>query len=187
MNAALRFCIGLVSVLLVLSSLPQADAGLPDPDGVPLDLIPWQSWVLHGKERQFCPVPYSGEGESICAYPSRLVLALEGKGGSFSQEWLLFSKEWVPVPGGGAVWPQAVVADGKTVPVVDRGGAPCVRLKPGRHRVSGTFHWGELPEMMQVPARSGLLDLSVDGRKIDSPHMDDGGTALGAEQKGCRG
>ena len=185
MNGWRRCCIVLIA--FSFCSIPAMGANVPDSDTLPPDLFPWQSWVLHGKEKQLCPVPYTGEGESVCAHPSGLNLDLQGKGGSFSQEWLLFSKEWVPLPGGGELWPLAVIADGSEIPVVSRGGVPCIRLKPGRHSVNGAFQWAELPETMLVPAQTAIIQLSVDGRRIDSPHMDNGGRLWIQSRKGAEG
>ena len=50
-----------------------------------------------------------------------------------------------------------------------------VRLTPGKHMIEGSFAWNEMPEMMNVPAASGLVSLAIDGRRIDLPFLDDAG------------
>jgi len=71
--------------------------------------------------------------------------------------------------------PREVKVDGKPVPVVARKDLPMVRLMPGRHIVEGSFKWDEIPEMMNVPAASGLVLLSINGQPTNLPHLDDAG------------
>ena len=162
----------LIGALLTFSF---ALAAVPDTDSIPSELEKWKPWVLHGKETRFCPVTYN-DGEAFqCDWPSQLHLVLHTKGGRFTQEWRVFIKEWVGLPGSAQTWPRDVKVDGKAVPVVSRGGLPVVRLAPGRHLVEGSFGWNEMPEMMNVPAASGVVFLAIDGRRIDLPLLDDAG------------
>jgi hypothetical protein len=158
---------------VLMSSL--ALAAVPDTDSIPSELERWKPWVLHGKETRFCPTTYN-DGEAFqCDWPSQLNLVLDRKGGRFTQEWRVFIKEWVGLPGSAQTWPRDVKVDGKAVPVVSRGDLPAVHLTPGRHLVEGSFGWNEMPEMMNVPAASGLVSLAIDGRRIDLPLLDDTG------------
>jgi hypothetical protein len=150
-------------------------AAVPDTNTIPSELERWKPWVLHGKAARFCPITYNS-GESFqCVWPSRLDLALDGKGGRFSQEWQAFVKDWVALPGSPNTWPREVKVDGKAVPVVMRGDLPVVRLTPGKHRVEGSFGWDEMPEMMNVAATSGLVSLTVNGQPTNLPLLDDAG------------
>jgi hypothetical protein len=55
---------------------------------------------------------------------------------------------------------------------MDRNDAPVIRLSAGEHRVTGTFVWENMPEMIRVPPAAGLVALFMNERKIDTPEMD---------------
>ncbi|MDY7035723.1 MAG: hypothetical protein SV375_06130, partial [Thermodesulfobacteriota bacterium] len=157
--------------MFILTTIPASGMPYHD-DYIPPDLTQWKNWVLHGQEEQFCPIPYNDPNSHQCAWPSRLRLELDQKGGRFTQEWLLFIKAWVPLPGGTENWPWKVHVDGKAVPVVGKTGIPEVYLKPGKHSVEGEFTWKHVPEMINVPAASGLVTLSINGHAVDFPLWD---------------
>ncbi len=146
-----------------------AAADVPDTSVIPSELEKWKPWVLYGHEERFCPSMVDREGASQCRWPSRLNLELDSLGGRFSQEWLIYVKGWVGLPGGSAQWPQDVKANGQSIPVILHKGSPAVFLKPGRHVISGVFSWRELPETLPVPPSSGLLVLAVEGKTVDHP------------------
>jgi hypothetical protein len=148
---------------------PWAGAEVPDTNTVPAELEKWRPWVLFGHEEKFCPSRYDRGDAPQCRWSSRLKLELTGSGGRFSQEWLVYIKSWVALPGGSAQWPVDVTVDGKSVPVVMRQETPSVFLQPGKHRITGSFLWGELPETLPVPASNGLLSLSVEGKSVSHP------------------
>ncbi|HSD74637.1 MAG TPA: hypothetical protein VLB75_07695, partial [Steroidobacteraceae bacterium] len=84
---------------------------------VPPDLQPWQSWVLDGQEFRGCPY-LAGTGardaQSFqCAWPERLVLDLDARGGRFSQQWRVYADSWIVLPGDLEHWPRDVQVNGK--------------------------------------------------------------------------
>src|SRR5262249_44879826 len=107
-----------------------------------------------------------------CAWPGRLTLDLDGKGGRFTQQWALYREAWVRLPGDSARWPQEVRVDGKPQPVAASEGAPAVRLGKGKHEVSGVFVWDELPELLPIPEATGLLLLTLEGKPVPFPNRD---------------
>ena len=138
---------------------------------VPAQLEPWEGWVLHGEERALCPQLVGGDNR-LCAWPGRLELKLDNKGGTLSQGFHVYGKEqWLPLPGDLKHWPQSVKVDGKDAVVAPRkgDGAAAVLLTAGPHTVTGTFDWAELPEALFVPPDTGLLDLTVRGKVIAFP------------------
>ena len=161
------------SVLFVINV---AYAGnMPDTSTIPGPLVPWKAWVLHGEEKHFCPVPYNDPDEYLCVWPSRIELGLSRSGGYFSQRLLVFTEGWNYLPGGNGQWPRDVYVDGKKTAVVLRNKRPCIKIGPGRHVIKGRFVWHRLPDMMQIPASSGLLTLYVNGKRIDFPVRDQDG------------
>ncbi len=147
-------------------------APLPDTDTIPSSLDPWKPWVLHGMEDRFCPTSYNNGDEYLCIWPSRLKLDLDRNGGRFIQHWLVFTKCWVPLPGGQEMWPRDVRVDGKAVPVVGKRKIPSVHMAPGEHLIEGRFVWGEMPELLHVSDASGLVSLSINGKSVDFPLLD---------------
>ncbi|MGA1825941.1 MAG: hypothetical protein ACMUIP_14895, partial [bacterium] len=149
-------------------------APLKDRD-VPLDLSEWKSWVLYDQEEKLCPTNCNNQNIYRCTWPSRLRLKINALGGSFEQEWSVFAKTWVPLPGGSDIWPHNVTDTNNYVPVVDRESVPSVYCVKGTHLIRGNFTWKEMPEMIRVPPETGLVSLSINGKTIDYPVIDKNG------------
>ncbi len=177
----------LLALMWAVLIMSLAQAAVSDTESIPPELERWKPWVLHGREAHFCPITYNNGEVFQCLWPSSLQLSLDPKGGRFAQEWQVFVKQWVALPGGGStLWPRDVKVDGKAVPVIARGEFPMVRLTPGKHVIEGSFAWNEMPEMMNVPAASGLVSLVIDGRRIELPLLDDAGR-LWLQQRAAAG
>ena len=160
---------------------------------IPEPLRPWVPWVLHGKESLLCPFLHDQNsddesGSQTCVWPARLKLALRDKGGSFTQSFFVYKQQWVLLPGDNKAWPQEVRVDGQAAVVAspthsedgevidDSDSArPLVLLRPGQHVISGSFFWDELPESLQVPKATGLLELTVRNAAIPQPTRDEAG------------
>lgn len=93
---------------------------------VPRDLEDWRAWVLQGQEFRQCPFLASRDptrrDSYRCAWPERLTLALDGRGGTFSQRWQVLAQSWVRLPGNLEHWPQNVRVNGAPGAVVAREG-----------------------------------------------------------------
>jgi len=139
---------------------------------VPEPLRPWVEWALHGSEAQRCPFLHGAPGSPECVWPARLELSLGARQGNFVQRWRVFSEAWVALPGDAKHWPQAVAVDGRPAPVVDRDGSPTLRLLPGTHEARGDLHWDTLPDLLQIPAETGLLAVSRNGLQVAFPKRD---------------
>ncbi|MCP4370115.1 MAG: hypothetical protein GY797_18680, partial [Deltaproteobacteria bacterium] len=177
----------LVFILAILISNLAVWAAPPfDLDGIPPSLEPWKAWVLHGQEDQFCPVSYNNGQEYKCIWPSRLNLDLDVNGGRFFQQWLVFAKDWVPLPGSGKTWPQNVTIDGKAAVVVEKEGNPCVYMSAGRHLLKGIFSWKEIPEMIRISEANGLVTLSINRKPVDFPLLDNHGRLWLQKRKGIQ-
>ncbi|MCK5165373.1 MAG: hypothetical protein KAQ72_16755, partial [Desulfobacula sp.] len=165
-----KFIICLV-ILLCTASLfaePLPHQKVPDP------LKPWIDWVLHGEEEKNCPLIYNRLSKEVCSWPSKLRLDFNEKDAFFSQTWEIYSKKtWVKLPGNNKFWPGKVRVNDKEWLVGVRGGYPAIFIEnPGKYIVTGMFYFDTRPEWVQIPAQSGLLNLSVQGKKITFPHLD---------------
>ncbi len=146
-----------------------------DEKSIPSQLKPWKSWVLYGNDDKFCPSPFDNGNEYLCVWPSRLELKLTETGGSFSQKLVVYSEGWVPLPGNKNVWPCDLKVNGKDVVVMSRSGKPSIRLKKGSHNVNGAFKWKSIPDMINIPEKTGLVNLAVNNKNVASPLLDNQG------------
>jgi hypothetical protein len=170
-GAAMRrayFAAGLLTACLAVGASGEPLA----PERVPEPLRPWIDWALLGHESERCPFLQGSPGSAECVWPARLELALGARQGSFVQRWRVHADAWVPLPGDAKHWPQAVQVDGRPAPVVESGGRPSVRLARGIHDVRGELVWDALPELLQIPAETGLLAVSQNGEPVAFPKRD---------------
>ncbi|HKU90624.1 MAG TPA: hypothetical protein VJP84_12600 [Steroidobacteraceae bacterium] len=180
MRALLRA--GLTALAFCVSTVSWAQ------DALPPELRNWQGWVLKGEEFRRCPFLASttleagkpvDAGAFRCAWPERLGLDVDARGGEFTQRWQLYAESWVILPGSLEHWPQDVRVNGAPGAVVEHDGAPSLRLPPGNHAITGAFSWSARPESLPVPAFTALVDLSVDQQRVAQPERPDGAVWLG--------
>ena len=164
----------LASLLAWLAASPALAAPLT-PAEVPEPLKPWIPWVLRDVEAALCPYEPASTSASRCAWPSRLDLTLTDTRGDFEQQWLVYERTWVPLPGDDERWPQDVKVGDALAVVQVHAGMPGLDLPPGTHRVTGVFLWDTLPEKLAVPTDTGLLTLKVRGEAVAFPQRDNDG------------
>ncbi|MDP1825532.1 MAG: hypothetical protein Q8L48_19895 [Archangium sp.] len=150
-----------------------ASAAGPRPESIPPSLWDWAPWVLHHEKDALCPF-LQGSETKACAWPGRLALTLDDRGGRFTQSFKVFGRDaWLPLPGDPKRWPQHVQVDGRPAVVVsDDSENPTVLLSAGEHSVTGDFEWDALPEALEIPPDTGLLTLSVKGQAVAIPNRD---------------
>jgi hypothetical protein len=141
------------------------------PDQVPEPLRPWIDWVQYDQEELTCPFLYNS-AKHRCSWPARLQLELDDANGRFSIRQQAYVESWVSLPGDDKHWPQLVAVDDQPARVMERSGKPAVQLTPGTHTISGRFRWDRLPEALTIPSDTGLIALSIKGRRIDFPTID---------------
>ena len=186
--------LGLAVALLVAAGVQgQPQSAVPPELGLPPVLQEWRGWALDGHEHVRCPFFYASaatrRGDFVCTWPGRLQVVVDAERGTFQQTWTIFSvAQWVALPGGERAWPRQVAAataggGNRRLEVVLRDGAPSVRLPPGQHRVSGVFQWRERPVALAVPVASGVVALTVEGRSLARPRVEDGRLWLGEAEE----
>ncbi|HEB67850.1 MAG TPA: hypothetical protein ENI93_07875 [Gammaproteobacteria bacterium] len=153
---------------LLFWALP-VQAGPIAPEAVPEPLRPWQDWVLYEVPDHACPFLYSDARRRRCAWPSVLELDLDDHNGHFRQQWTVYRRSPVILPGDDRLWPQNVRVDGQPAAVVAQAGRPVIWLDPGVHRIEGDLLWRRLPERLRVPADTGLLRLRLRGAPVTAP------------------
>ncbi|NIO03523.1 MAG: hypothetical protein GTN74_02615 [Proteobacteria bacterium] len=172
----------LLFLILLFTSTGFLIAAPISPEDVPGPLKPWIEWVLHGFEEKRCPSLYGAGDQHRCDWPSDLKLRLTETGGVFRLNWLIVSEGWAALPGSAKHWPQEVRVDDQRALVADRDGRPAVYLDPGDHTVSGVFEWESLPESLQIPPDTGIVELTINKKTIDFPRVDSQGALLLREQ-----
>lgn len=170
-----------LSVLLPLASHAQ-EIYVPD------ELRQWQEWVLQDKEYRNCPFLFDrslgSRDEFVCAWPGQLDVSVTADSGQFTQSWTVYAEtQWLPLPGDTNYWPHRVTANGGVVEVISRGNVPYVHLAPGQYRLAGSFEWDERPGVLRLPTQSGLIDLKVNGRRVERPERTPVGVFLGERQQ----
>lgn len=173
----------LVFVALLLAGIPcNADVYVPD------ELNDWQGWVLEGKEYTSCPFYFdhgaASRGDFVCVWPETLSISADDSGARFTQQWIVTAEDsWLPLPGDAAYWPDRVTANGNPVSIVEHNGTPSIRVAPGAYRLSGRFEWDERPGVLRIPPQSGLISLTVNGRRIARPEVSRDGVFLGEREQ----
>ena len=160
----------LLTAFTLLFLNPAAAAPLK-PSEVPEPLRPWVGWVLTGHEDQVCPFAWQNPGDRRCHWPTALILDLESSGGSFEMDLRVERDGWAYLPGEIRHWPQGVGIDTQTAVITERDGRPAVWVPVGNHHFTGTFAWNQIPEALTVPADTGLLRLTVNGRTVPFPDL----------------
>ena len=139
---------------------------------VPDPLRPWVGWAAWDEKDIACPTQYDDGKARVAFWPSRLALEVDEASGRFALGVEAFRETWVPLPGGGDVWPVEVVAGGGAVPVVEHQGRPAVRLPAGRHELRGAYRWHAVPQRIPMPGEIGILSLALNGRPVEAPVWD---------------
>jgi hypothetical protein len=153
----------------VTLAAPSGDPRIPEP------LRAWEGWALWGQDHRDCPTPYNKSDKPLCLWPSRLALDVTAAGARFDFSVAVFSESWVPLPGSGDQWPQAVKSGGSAVPVVEHEGHPAVKLPAGTYQIQGGFAWKKIPQKIALPGSVGMIALTLDGKPVESPVWDPSG------------
>ena len=178
------FILYAVCMFLAISfTRPERALAAPDDHAIPAPLKPWIPWVLADAPTALCAFVNGTSEERACSWPSSLALELGDKGGSFRQTWQLDSEEEVPLPGGAKHWPLDVRVDGKAASVIERNGMPKLRLAVGTHKVQGTFRWDTLPDAVAAPELTGIVELTVRGKRVPFPNFGTGGEVFTASRQ----
>ena len=164
--------------IVILCTLIGGAAARAEPlsrDAVPEPLRPWTDWVLRGHEDQLCPMVQNLANEHRCIWPSRLTLTVDDTSARFTQNFRVYRDTFAMLPGDSERWPLDVRIDGKSSPAIRHNEIPAVYLKAGSHKVEGSFAWDHMPQILPVPAETGLVSLTVDGKPVDFPNREPSG------------
>jgi len=170
---------GLFLILFLVGLFPGELPGKTIPDV----LKPWHDWVLWDNDMVDCPLVAGFQNQQLCTWPSALSLTVTDSRISFSQQWELFSESWVPLPGDSKLWPGRVTVNSTEGVLVDRKGKPFLRLGAGTYKIEGIIFIEKVPPKIDIPPYTGLVDLTLGGKQISQPTIDDNGRLLLVQQK----
>ncbi len=168
-------------VVLVLWQMCFQQAKALEMQDLPEPLKPWVNWVLQDENQYHCPFLFDDFQQKRCAWPGMLRLSLQANHGAFFADWTVYRKDWIMLPGDTQHWPQAVLVNKQTQPVVEKDGKPALQLPAGHYQISGEFFWEHLPEQLALPEASGLLQLSVNDKPFAYPQIKQGALWLGSD------
>lgn len=149
---------------------------------IPESLKPWIPWVLADQPQYQCPFFYRDFEQKHCSWAGPMQLELDRSQGSFSGAWTLYQPDWIVLPGDQEHWPQQVIIEQKPAIVVEQQGKPAIWMPAGRYRVSGRFFWDKLPESLAIAGDMGLVRLSIDGKNVAYPRIEQGALWLSSAQ-----
>jgi hypothetical protein len=160
------------TIVILCAALTISGVAFAQQKEIPELLKPWEGWATWGDKHRDCPTPYDGSTAHFCIWPSRLSLTADPRGGVWNLELRVFEETWVPLPGGGEIWPENVRANGELVAVVERDGVPAAKLPAGLHQLVGNLQWDEMPQRIAIPKQVGIVSLVVEEQAVPIPTWD---------------
>ena len=167
-------------IILLLSLSAHANSNT-ETKAIPDSLKPWSNWVLRDNTEVNCPLLYNAD-QHFCAYPSRLELFLNNKGGRFDQDWAIYDKSWITLPGDSLHWPQQVMVNNKSMAVITRNNQPALQLDAGQYKIKGRFNWQQTPKSISLPINTGLVSVALNREAIQQPDIRQGKLWLSSTQ-----
>lgn len=143
---------------------------------IPQQLKGWETWVLKGNEALGCPfinqTEYANTNNHICAWPSVLDINANQQGAEFRQSWKVLAKSVIPLPGNRKNWPVEVKVNNKSSAILDSKGQPFIELEKGSYTIEGKLSWQKMPTNISLPKAIGLINMSINGKDITFPKIE---------------
>lgn len=175
----IRKNIFLLSIFILLNLLiSPVQASQPDDkdwkNNIPEQLQQWIPWVLKDYEDDKCPFGYNNIHQKICYWPSKLSLDIDSKSVKFSQQVTIEKKSYVFLLGNEQFWPQDVKVNREIAIIAKKEASPVVYLDKGDYLIEGVVNWNITPSYINLPKKRGLIDITLNGEKVDFPVIKNG-------------
>lgn len=145
---------------------------------IPPALDAWKDWVLHDYDYVKCPYLYQGNSYD-CIWVNATELNVTETGVDFKVDAEVFAARWINLPGNDEYWPtdvHIIKAGRRTeLPVSAEDGKPQIFLDKGRYTIIGRISWQTIPASLTIPGNSGLIALTMPGKQIVKPEIDNAG------------
>jgi hypothetical protein len=138
---------------------------------IPKSLEDWKPWVLEKHPDINCPLLFNNNGRT-CEWYSSISIEASDKGAKFTQRVEIYKSSWITLPGGHGLWPYNLSDNQTILAPRDRNGIPEVYLTPGTHNITGNLSWIEMPRTMTIPAQTGLVQLTLNGKSVTNPSLE---------------
>ena len=165
-----QFIARLASILIVLGSITLISVNSYAVE-IPKSLEEWKPWVLEKHADLNCPFMFNNNART-CMWPSELKIEATATGANFLQRIEVYKSEWVKLPGSAGLWPQNVSDKNLKIAVRDKNNIPEIYLTPGSHDISGEIRWTEMPRTLPVPENTGIIQLVLNGKNVNSPAVE---------------
>jgi hypothetical protein len=161
-------------LLLIVSA--QVWANPIAPEQIPPVLQPWEAWVLYDKPQQQCPFLYNQNETRYCAWPTTISVDVKPNTIYFTQNWQVFAPSMIPLPGDLNFWPQQIQVNGEYSPITLHDQKPMMELPKGIYKIQGYLPYGDtLPEFINIPKQTGLVELIQNTQYVMHPRLDESG------------
>ncbi|GGY66580.1 hypothetical protein GCM10011613_08180 [Cellvibrio zantedeschiae] len=138
---------------------------------IPKSLEEWKPWVLEKHPELNCPFQFN-TGNRTCHWYSGLTIEANDKGAKFTQRIDVYKSDWVALPGSASLWPHNISSSLGNITTRDRNGTPEAYLTPGSHQITGNLSWAEMPRTISIPAQTGLIQLTLNGKSVNNPALE---------------
>ncbi len=162
-------CIAIIFISFISTTI----ASTSTTDNIPESLQEWIPWVLKNTPTVQCPILYN-KNIHYCAYPGKLKIEMGTKTGKFNQIWDIYGESWIILPGDIKNWPQNVRVNNESKPVISRNNNPSIQLTKGRYTITGEFNWQQRPKSLSIANDTGLVELTIDSKKVVMPDFRQG-------------
>lgn len=163
----MRYAYLLITGFILFSNYIYAETKIPSV------LQDWKEWVLEKHTDYPCPILFNN-AEKQCVWPGELHIQVDQNSGKFLQSLEVFADSWVKLPGNKDYWPMDVInlSNNQDISVRDNSGVPEVFLSAGKYQLQGEWKWTNMPRTLQIPASTGIVSLSIDGKIISTPFLE---------------
>jgi hypothetical protein len=159
--------LSLISLLLV-SLLTSAQPNIVD---APAQLQKWHGWVLSENPQLNCSRGVAPKSRN-CQWHSPLKIDVSSNKIRFSQTLVIDNNSWVGLPGSSNAWPDNVQINQQSIAVMRKNNQPYVYLSAGNYDLTGDISLKSVPLSLLLPNTSTFIDLSVNGKQILQPRVD---------------
>lgn len=168
----MRMKFSVLAVISILLAFPVPSVGQEN-FYTPDKLKPWIKWVSERHPELECATAKAGP---TCEWPGILRIDVSPRGGRFEYSIALDKRGEVALPREREALPVnvRVLSQGRMLPakVLSRDdGSPFVQTDKGVQTITGEFKWSTLPQSLYVPPASAILELYVNGTRVNFPRL----------------
>ncbi|MGM0418880.1 MAG: hypothetical protein ACQEQS_09175 [Thermodesulfobacteriota bacterium] len=141
----------------------------------PDDLEKWKSFVVHGEEKYYCPPLFNDDDKFYCSFPGILNIDIYKNRIDFKQNFTLFQKTGVKLPGSRKHFPDNVKIDNKPAPASFFEGSPAVFPEKKHFTVTGSINFEKIPDFIKIPDSAAGFNISLKTGLVKDPYTDHSG------------